>query len=42
MPLSRGSFLLLSAFGVLMFILLMALSAIAYAIGRRFGVQEQY
>jgi iron(III) transport system permease protein len=37
----EGSFLLLSAFGVLMFILLMALSAIAYAISRRFGVREQ-
>jgi hypothetical protein len=32
----------LSAFGVLMFMLLMALSTIAWAIGRRFGVQEQY
>ena len=38
----EGSFLLLSAFGVLMFLLLMVLSAIAYLIGRRFGVQEQY
>jgi hypothetical protein len=34
--------LLLSAFGVIMFMLLMALSAIAWMIGRRFGVQEQY
>jgi iron(III) transport system permease protein len=38
----EGSFLLLSAFGVLMFMLLTALSAIAYLVGRRFGVQEQY
>ncbi len=38
----EGSFLLLSAFGVLMFLLLMALSAVAFALGRRFGVQEQY
>jgi len=38
----EGSFLLLSAFGVIMFVVLMALSAIAYVIGRRFGVQEQY
>jgi iron(III) transport system permease protein len=38
----EGSFLLLSAFGVLMFLLLMALSIVAYMVGRRFGVQEQY
>src|SRR5262249_6138093 len=38
----EGSFLLLSAFGVLMFLLLMALLELAYLIGRRFGVQEQY
>ncbi len=38
----EGSFLLLSAFGVLMFLLLMALSSIAYSISRRFGVQEQF
>jgi iron(III) transport system permease protein len=38
----EGSFLLLSAFGVLMFMLLMVLTVIAYLIGRRFGVQEQY
>jgi iron(III) transport system permease protein len=38
----EGSFLLLSAFGVLMFLLLMALSIIAFQLGRRFGVQEQY
>ena len=39
----EGSFLLLSAFGVLMFMRADgALSAIAYVIGRRFGVQEQY
>jgi iron(III) transport system permease protein len=37
-----GSFLLLSAFGVIMFLILTALSAIAYLIGRRFGVQEQF
>jgi iron(III) transport system permease protein len=36
----EGSFLLLSAFGVLMFILLMALSSVAHTISRRFGVQE--
>src|SRR6202012_1862182 len=33
----EGSFLLLSAFAVLMFILLMALAAIAHVISRRFG-----
>ena len=38
----EGSFLLLSAFGVLMFMVLTALSAIGWLIGRRFGVQEQY
>jgi len=38
----EGSFLLLSAFGVIMFLLLMALSALAHQVGRRFGVQEQY
>jgi iron(III) transport system permease protein len=38
----EGSFLLLSAFGVLMFMVLTALSAIGWFIGRRFGVQEQY
>jgi iron(III) transport system permease protein len=38
----EGSFLLLSAFGVLMFLVLMALSIVAYMVGRRFGVQEQY
>ena len=37
----EGSFLLLTAFGVLMFLVLMALSSIAYLISRRFGVQEQ-
>ena len=37
----EGSFLLLSAFAVLMFILLIALSAVAHSISRRFGVQEQ-
>jgi len=38
----EGSFLLLSAFGILMFLVLMALSIVAYMVGRRFGVQEQY
>jgi iron(III) transport system permease protein len=38
----EGSFLLLSAFGVIMFLFLMALSAIAYQVSRTFGVQEQY
>jgi iron(III) transport system permease protein len=38
----EGSFLLLSAFGVLMFLVLMALSIVAFQLGRRFGVQEQY
>ena len=38
----EGSFLLLSAFGVLMFLVLMALSSVAYLIGRRYGVQEQF
>src|SRR5262249_57640049 len=37
----EGSFLLLSAFGVIMFLLLMVLSSIAWMIGRRFGVGEQ-
>jgi iron(III) transport system permease protein len=39
--LQEGSFLLLGAFAVVMFILLIALSAAAHAISRRFGVQEQ-
>jgi iron(III) transport system permease protein len=38
----EGSFLMLSAFGVIMFLVLTALSSIAYLIGRRFGVQEQF
>jgi iron(III) transport system permease protein len=37
----EGSFLLLGAFAVVMFIVLMALSAAAHSISRRFGVQEQ-
>src|SRR5262249_26146244 len=37
----EGSFLLLSAFGVLMFLVLLVLSSIAWMIGRRFGVGEQ-
>src|SRR5262249_36274001 len=35
----EGSFLLLSAFGVIMFLFLMALSAVAYQVSRTFGVQ---
>jgi iron(III) transport system permease protein len=38
----EGSFLLLSAFAVLMFLVLMALGAIAHTISRRMGVQEQF
>jgi len=38
----EGSFLLLGAFAVLMFLLLTALSAAAHAISRRFGVKEQF
>jgi iron(III) transport system permease protein len=37
----EGSFLLLGAFAVLMFIVLIALTAVAHSISRRFGVQEQ-
>jgi iron(III) transport system permease protein len=37
----EGSFLLLGAFAVVMFIVLMALSTAAHSISRRFGVQEQ-
>ncbi len=37
----QGSFLLLGAFAVVMFIVLIALSAAAHAISGRFGVQEQ-
>jgi iron(III) transport system permease protein len=37
----EGSFLLLGAFAVLMFIVLTGLSAVAHSISRRFGVQEQ-
>ncbi len=37
----EGSFLLLSAFGVLMFMLLIALASLAWSISRRFGVEEQ-
>jgi iron(III) transport system permease protein len=37
----EGSFLLLSAFGVILFVVLIALTSIAHAISRRFGVQEQ-
>jgi iron(III) transport system permease protein len=38
----QGSFLKLSAFGVLMFALLIALVGISHWIGRRYGVQDQY
>jgi iron(III) transport system permease protein len=38
----EGSFLLLSAFGVLMFMLLIALASLAWSISRRFGVEEQF
>jgi iron(III) transport system permease protein len=37
----EGSFLLLGAFAVVMFLVLIGLSAAAHAISRRFGVQEQ-
>jgi iron(III) transport system permease protein len=37
----EGSFLLLGAFAVLMFIVLVGLSTAAHSISRRFGVQEQ-
>jgi iron(III) transport system permease protein len=37
----EGSFLLLGAFAVVMFLVLMGLSAAAHSISRRFGVQEQ-
>jgi iron(III) transport system permease protein len=37
----EGSFLLLGAFAVLMFLALTALSAIGHSISRRFGVEEQ-
>jgi iron(III) transport system permease protein len=39
---NEGSFLLLGAFAVLMFLVLTALSAVAHTISRRFGVQEQF
>jgi iron(III) transport system permease protein len=38
----RGSFMELSAFGVVMFMLLIVLVGIAHAIGTRYGVKEQY
>lgn len=38
----RGSFMQLSAFGVVMFIVLIGLVAIAHAIGSRYGVKEQH
>jgi iron(III) transport system permease protein len=38
----EGSFLLLGAFAVLMFIVLAALTAVSHAISRRFGVEEQF
>ena len=37
----EGSFQQLSAFGVLMFLILIVLVAIAHAIGKRYGVKEQ-
>ena len=39
---SQGSFMQLSAFGVVMFAVLIALVCIANWIGRRYGVKEQY
>jgi iron(III) transport system permease protein len=38
---SNGSFPQLSAFGVLMFIILIVLVSVGQAVGKRFGVQEQ-
>ena len=38
---SNGSFPQLSAFGVLMFVILIALVSIGQTVGKRFGVQEQ-
>jgi iron(III) transport system permease protein len=37
----QGSFMSVSAFGVLMFVVLMVLVSISNAIGRRYGVKEQ-
>jgi iron(III) transport system permease protein len=39
---SDGSFLLLSALGVIMFALLIVLVAISHSLGRRYGLKEQY
>ena len=38
----RGSFMLISAFGVVMFALLLILVLISHWIGRRYGIQEQH
>jgi iron(III) transport system permease protein len=38
----RGSFMQLSAFGVIMFMVLIVLVGIAHVIGARYGVKEQY
>ena len=38
----QGSFLKLSAFGVLMFALIIVLVSISHWISRRYGIQEQY
>lgn len=39
---SEGSFLRLSALGVIMFALLIVLVSISHSIGRRYGIKEQY
>jgi iron(III) transport system permease protein len=38
----QGSFLKLSAFGVIMFALLIFLGALSHWLGKRYGIQEQY
>jgi hypothetical protein len=38
---SNGSFPQLSAFGVLMFVILIVLVSVGQTVGKRFGVQEQ-
>ncbi|HUK41793.1 MAG TPA: iron ABC transporter permease [Candidatus Acidoferrales bacterium] len=38
---SNGSFAQLSAFGIIMFLLLIVLGSIAHRIGKRFGIREQ-
>jgi ABC-type Fe3+ transport system permease subunit len=37
-----GTFSRLSAFGVVMFAILIALVSISHAIGKRYGIKEQY